>query len=232
MRIFVSYRRRDTQDFAGRLADRLRRSAGVEEVFLDVDGIDPGEDFQEKLEAALAKCQFCLVVIGPGWRGAGARGPLIFEPGDVVRLEVRVALLGPGRIIPILANAAAMPGAEELPDDLRDLIKLNAISIRHADFDRDVGRLLDIMFSRRKPRGLRAWLDTHPIQGGLALAGLGMAIAFGALLIVLAVCNALTGRSLDEIVGGRGPATLLICTVLAVGAAVPFILGRLVGRRA
>jgi hypothetical protein len=47
--IFVSYRRQETRDLAGRLCDRLRDQFGESQVFIDVDAIEPGVDFAEEI---------------------------------------------------------------------------------------------------------------------------------------------------------------------------------------
>jgi hypothetical protein len=229
MRIFVSYRRSDTQDFAGRLVDRLCEAPGVREVFFDVIGIEPGENFEAKLTDALARCEVCLVLIGADWRGERTDGPAarIEDPGDFVRLEALKALEGQARIIPILANGAAMPAPEDLPEELRELAKLNAVSVRHSDFDRDVDHLLDVMFERRKPAGLDAYLARHPLQRTLLRGTAGLAVALIALVAAAALHFSFTGHSLDQAVGGPGPTVLLIVAVLIGGAWAPSLLGRL-----
>lgn len=40
--IFVSYRRQESSHLAGRLYDRLASALGDENVFIDVDTIEPG----------------------------------------------------------------------------------------------------------------------------------------------------------------------------------------------
>ena len=40
--IFISYRREDSQELAGRLFDRLAQRFGKDRVFRDIDAIDPG----------------------------------------------------------------------------------------------------------------------------------------------------------------------------------------------
>jgi hypothetical protein len=66
--IFISYRHADGGGFAGRLYDSLhavlRRRA---DIFMDVEKLDPGTDFVDALEAAIAKCGVVLVVIDPTW---------------------------------------------------------------------------------------------------------------------------------------------------------------------
>ena len=43
--IFISYRRDDTSGHAGRLFDRLSAHFGDEQIFMDIDHIEPGENF-------------------------------------------------------------------------------------------------------------------------------------------------------------------------------------------
>jgi hypothetical protein len=231
LRAFISYRRDDAQDFAGRLADRVRAAPGVDQVFLDVDGIHPGEDFEARLKTALAQADVSLIVIGRDWRGVREDGRArLDEPGDFVRLEVAQALRGGGRVIPVLANGAVMPGPGALPDDLADLAKRNAVSVRHTDFDRDVDHLLDILFARR-PLGRRAaYFARHPVQAGLLKAAGGATAAFIALVVVAAIHLSMTGRSLDEAIGGPGPTEILIGLVLVGGGLAPVLFGRFARR--
>ena len=43
--IFISYRREDSGLYAGRLRDTLSHHFGAEQVFRDIDSINPGERF-------------------------------------------------------------------------------------------------------------------------------------------------------------------------------------------
>ena len=228
MRLFVSYRRSDTQDFAGRLVDRLTAAPGVRDVFFDVLGIEPGVNFEDRLRQAVARADVCLVLIGPHWRGSsGADGRArIDEPGDFVRAEVRQALQGAARVVPVLVNGAEMPAPTALPQDLAGLARLNALSIRHADFDRDVEHLLDVVFGRTRRTGARGYLDRRPAQAFALRSLLGAACGFIVLMVAAAAHFALTGLSLDEQLGGRGPTVLLILAALATGALVAHWLER------
>jgi hypothetical protein len=57
MGLFVSYRRQESRDFAGRLSDHLANRFGEGQVFIDVDAIEPGVDFAEAISRAVAACQ-------------------------------------------------------------------------------------------------------------------------------------------------------------------------------
>jgi hypothetical protein len=77
-RIFINYRRGDDQAAAGRLYDRLLQHFDREQLFMDVDAIDPGVDFVKSLDEQVAACIAFLAVIGPRWlnaRNLGGQGP-------------------------------------------------------------------------------------------------------------------------------------------------------------
>jgi len=232
MNVFIGYRRDDTQDLAGRIADRLRADPGIDNVFIDVDGIEPGVDFVAKIRVALAESDVCMLLIGRQWRGAGVVGqrPRIFEDRDFVRLEAASALAGTGKVVPVLANGAQMPEPEELPEDLRRLAQINAVSIRHAYFEHDIDYLIDVLLSRKKPGRFGSFLSRHPFMAGVVRAIAGALAALALLLAGAAVHGGLTHRSLDEDLGGPGQVWLLIVGVLAIGVAIPVLVGP--GRRA
>ena len=73
--IFISYRRSDSKSEARSICQRLERTFGKGKVFIDVDSIRPGEDFQSVLKEDLAKCNVMLVVIGPRWLELLRSGP-------------------------------------------------------------------------------------------------------------------------------------------------------------
>jgi hypothetical protein len=220
MNVFISYRRRDTQDLAGRIADRLRAVPQIGQTFIDVDGIEPGTDFIARLKAALAESDVCLLLIGPDWRGqqGNAGGARILEGRDFVRLEAAAALASKRKILPVLANGATMPEPEQLPEELRPLTHLNALSIRHAYFEHDIEYLIDAVLSRRKPGRVGSYLKRHPIQAGLLRGVGGMLAGLLLLLAGAALHGSLTQRSLEESLHGPAQVWLLIAAVLAIGA--------------
>ena len=141
--VFINYRREDTAGHAGRLFDRLSgRLPG--RVFMDVDTIEPGVDFAEVIDQAVAKCEVLLVMIGREWLkvtdAAGARR--LDNTDDFVRLEVARALDRNIRVVPVLVEGATMPRPEELPPDLAKLARRNAIELSDARWAFDVDRLV------------------------------------------------------------------------------------------
>ena len=134
--IFVSYRRQESRDFAGRLADRLADRFGAGQVFIDVDTIEPGVVFAEAISGALAACKVLLAVIGPDWLTAtDERGRRrLDDPDDLARLEIEASLAGSVRVIPVLVGGAAMPGRDDLPESLAGLTGRHAFLIRYESF--------------------------------------------------------------------------------------------------
>lgn len=158
--IFISYRRADSAANVGRLFDWLTRQFGeqpirFDDVFVDTDGIQPGDDFVEVLQQRLATADIVLVIIGPQWLSiANANGRRLDQANDFVRLEVAGALAAGKRVIPVLVGGAAMPSAEQLPEPLRALATRNAIAIDDAlhSFANDFDRLVDAILQRTRSR--------------------------------------------------------------------------------
>jgi formylglycine-generating enzyme required for sulfatase activity len=143
--VFISYRRDDSADVAGRIYDRLVHRYGPDNVFKDVDNIPLGIDFRRFLGEAVGRCRVLLAIIGRQWlHVAGpAGGRRLDDPGDFVRLEIEAALRRDIPVIPVLVSGAAMPGQEHLPAPLQELAFRNGILVRpDPDFHRDVDRLL------------------------------------------------------------------------------------------
>ncbi len=142
--IFVSYRRRESSHLAGRLYDRLADRFGEDQVFIDVDTIEPGVDFAEEIFRAVTACKVLLAIIGPNWLTAADErgGRRLDDPDDIVRLEIKAALARHVRVIPILVEGAVMPGRDDLPESLAGLVRRNALLIRHESFRYDAGRLV------------------------------------------------------------------------------------------
>jgi hypothetical protein len=143
-RIFISYRRDDSAFPAGWLYDRLCAHLSSDQVFKDVDSIEPGDDFVRVLEDAVGSCHVLLALIGDRWLDitdeTGNRR--LDEPDDFVRIEIEAALRRDVRVVPILVGRAPMPRSEQLPDSLRGLTRRHAIQLSPNRFDSDLARLL------------------------------------------------------------------------------------------
>jgi hypothetical protein len=170
--IFISYRRSDSKSEARSICQRLERTFGKGKVFIDVDSIRPGEDFQSVLKEDLAKCNVMLVVIGPRWLELLRSGPAGSEIiDDYVRLEIASALERKLPIFPVLVDGAPMPDAKNMPDDLKSLAFRQAFSVRHDSFPRDMSGL---------EQELRRFVPARAIWKVAVIAGL-FAISLGAI---------------------------------------------------
>lgn len=143
-RIFINYRRADSEGYVGRLYDHLVKHFDAQDIFMDVTSIEPGADFVQALEDAVAACDVFIAMIGPQWLDANGSGERrIDQWNDFVRIEIASALKQNKLIIPVLVGRARMPAPDDLPDDLRSLARRNAIELSHQRFSYDVGQLIN-----------------------------------------------------------------------------------------
>jgi sulfatase modifying factor 1 len=143
--VFISYRRRDSAGYAGRLYDRLVKAFGSGHVFMDTEQIASGEDFAEAIDARIATCEVFLAVIGPRWlKAADEDGRRRLDaPDDSVRMEIAAGLSRGLLVIPVLVEVTGLPRAEALPGELVRLCELQAMELREGPFHQDVDRLLE-----------------------------------------------------------------------------------------
>jgi type IV/VI secretion system ImpK/VasF family protein len=143
-KVFVSYRREDTQAIAGRIFDGLEARFGTDKVFFDIDSVPPGSDFRAHVKEILSDCAVVLVVIGRHWLGGSGEGPgRLGDPDDLVRVEIETALEKNIVVIPVLIDQTAMPGEASLPRTLAALAHRNAVRIDSGiDFRVHLGRLV------------------------------------------------------------------------------------------
>jgi hypothetical protein len=127
-KLFINYRREDTRHAAGRLYDRLIQHFGEHQVVMDIDQIEPGEDFVEVINRKVGSCDAAVVAIGPiGWVRPGKRR--LDDEEDFVRMEIVAALQRDIRVIPVLVDGARMPRKQDLPEALAPLTRRNAIEL-------------------------------------------------------------------------------------------------------
>lgn len=142
--IFISYRRDDSAAYAGRLYDRLANHFGHNRIFMDIEHIEPGEDFTEVIQKQLAAVDVAIVLIGKQWLdikdSTGQRR--LDDPDDFVRLEIAAILERKIRAIPVLVGGAVMPKKTQLPDPLAPLIHRLALEVSDLRFRSDVETLI------------------------------------------------------------------------------------------
>jgi hypothetical protein len=141
--IFISYRRDDAAWAAGRLFDVLSDHFGSDRIFIDVDSLDAGIDFVEAIRESVGSCDVLIAVIGERWLTSldkqGRRR--VDNSEDFVRLEIATALQRGIRVIPVLVEGVSMPRSDDLPDDLKSLVRRGALELSHNRFKADSERL-------------------------------------------------------------------------------------------
>ncbi len=145
--IFISYRRDDCSGHAGRLYDNLSRHFGSQSLFMDIDTLEPGEDFIEAIEKAVGSCDVLLALIGRQWvTSTDSQGQRQLEnPNDFVRLEIEAALARNIRVVPLLVQGAPMPRPHDLPDSLMQFVRRHAYEIADTRWQFDVERLIAML---------------------------------------------------------------------------------------
>jgi formylglycine-generating enzyme required for sulfatase activity len=147
-RIFISYRREDSDIWVGRLADELRKRFPPEQIFQDIASIDPGADFRTVLNEALSTAAAVLVVVGPRWLSATDKQgrKRLDNPADLVRQEIAESLRRPGvRVFPLLVNGAEMPAEEDVPEPLKALCHRQSFDLTVRHWANDVAQLVQTL---------------------------------------------------------------------------------------
>jgi len=173
--IFISYRRDDSKDIAGRLVDRLRKEYSPEQLFLDIETIPLGDNFETVLAKRLEICDVLLALIGPSWvdikDSAGHRR--LDSSNDFVRREIAAALSRDDvRVIPVLVSGATLPQSEQLPDDLKRLLARQKCELRYERFSADADDLVAQLTSIVPPKAKRIQKIVVALGAALVFAGL------------------------------------------------------------
>lgn len=158
-RIFISYRRVDSEQFAARLRDALEIKLGPDEVFLDVEGIGPGVPWRARLGSALELSDMVLVIIGLRWLAEFTQRDV---SDDQVLWEISTALEAEKNIIPVLLDGVTMPHPLALPHGIGKLAMMNAIAISGTTRD-----ALDSLVAK-----IITAISRHPVRDNKSLAGL------------------------------------------------------------
>jgi hypothetical protein len=207
--IFIGYRRGDGAGWAGRLHADLRARLGRDsEIFMDVDGIPPGEDFRAYIDHAIGQCDAFVAMIGPSWLDArdeqGRRR--LDDPGDFVRLEIAAALNRNIRVIPVLVGGARLPTAGELPEPLDRLVNRHAISLDNETWELGVNRIVGSFGEPTDPLLPRLPRSTGRLDAGprrrpqprpYRVIGIAL-ISVVVLLVAVGLGATVLGRSLSQ----------------------------------
>lgn len=179
MKVFISYRRDDSIIHSRLIHNELAARFGQDDVFMDIDDIDYGEDFARKINDRLDAADVVVAVMGPQWGGILQRRA---HGDDYVRHELGRALAMGKRIVPVLIGQAPPPDAG-LPPDLAALRLLNCLRIEERSLKAHINELVEAI------RG-SSFEDELRERNRLRLArwsgaALGLAMFFAAWLALL-----------------------------------------------
>ncbi len=143
LKIFINYRKDDTDDLAYRrehdtshearvITEALRKKLGDRhlenektgpvrdgEVFLDRDDIPPGADWREYIKTQHHQSSVLVCLIGKQWLTLKIGDEVrLFRTGDIVREELEAAFQQGMEIIPVLVNGGSLPSDKPLPASL------------------------------------------------------------------------------------------------------------------
>jgi hypothetical protein len=145
-KIFLSYRRDDSQAETILIYEALTKHFGKAGVFMDTSTIQAGDTWPERIKTALTDAQLVLAVIihNRDWLGVDDLGDRrIQQDDDWVRQELALALESGKRLIPILAKDGDIPTPKYLHDSIQALHRMQALKIDFGQWDREKQRLVD-----------------------------------------------------------------------------------------
>lgn len=140
---FISYRREDSSAASRWLAQSIARTFGADSVFIDTESIRIADDWEQRIEDALAAATVVITVIGPGWFVASERKrPRIDDENDWVRNEIRHALDSKTPVLPVTLSGTPMPGRDLLPEAIAKLTRFQRAELRNEHWTDDLRSLL------------------------------------------------------------------------------------------
>jgi hypothetical protein len=135
-KIFISYRRASNQWAIERLFEVLADKFGPEDVFFDRATLEPGADWLDRLDREIAQASAVILVFSKEWAGDKADGSRrIDQPDDMVRRELITANRHGRPIFPVIIDDSLPPGANQLPEGLRFVLKRQFLKLVPATED-------------------------------------------------------------------------------------------------
>ena len=178
-KIFINYRRNQSVDQAQHLATVLSRTFGSSRIFIDVRGIDGFSDWLKVLKEQVAGTAAMISLIGPDWADArddnGERR--LDHSHDFVRLEIVEALTRDIPVLPVLLNGASPPLKECLPEDMRGMLRRQAMELHAKRFPEDakaIAAAVRKILADRPSSGVPIWS-----AGGIGFLALVAGVCLG-----------------------------------------------------
>jgi hypothetical protein len=143
--IFINYRKDDSRWHTQALYHELLKYFPKESIFKDFNTIGLGDDYVLSINKALEHCDVLLVIIGRNWLAIKDQKGIsrLWDPGDLVRVEIGTALRRDIKVIPVFFDDMEMFKKEDLPEDLQALTTRQSISVDDTKFDSDIQKLAE-----------------------------------------------------------------------------------------
>jgi hypothetical protein len=155
--VFISYNRSDAQSASRQLAEALKHRFGPEHFFFDTSDITAGVEWRTDAVRRVQAADIVLAVIGPHWAPIAddhtRRNLRDRAAEDLLRLEIETAFTHGAIVIPVLVDDAEMPARETLPRPFRPLAEVQAQTLHHASWHRDIDALAEILAHLRARPG-------------------------------------------------------------------------------
>lgn len=179
-KIFISYRVRDTQAAAGRLADALKLHFDEDQIFMDIDRIEAGLEFSAVITKYLGSSDVMLAIIGPDWMGYNSETKTyrIHEKNDWVKTEIATAVRRKIRVIPVLLEGGQLPNEDLLPEELKSLLSRQSYEISNKRWKYDSDQLIELLKKLIEPKPVvvstppppKSNIGVYALVGGLIIA--------------------------------------------------------------
>ncbi len=171
---FVSYRREDTAPIALLLKSEIEKRLQFVRVSVDVEEIELGEEFPDRLRNLIDRSRATIALIGKHWMPSAGSGPSGAHGKDWVAEELLYSRNAPvvdrkptdreslqREIIPIFIDCEPKFSRFNLPDSLAFLRTLHGEQINYATWPSSIGPLLD-RIAKKVCVQIRATTDEFP----------------------------------------------------------------------
>jgi hypothetical protein len=155
---------------------------------MDVDDLLAGLRFDEELAKALAACDVFLAIIGPRWMEL-LRTRASSGDRDYVREEIAEALRRKIVVIPVRVGRdgqlPALPRADDLPPEIRDLVHYQKHDVTYEHFGRDASALVGAITAVRRHVRPKTAQVARPLPWGWSIGRIIVGFIAAALSVLI-----------------------------------------------
>ena len=151
---FISYRRVDTAPVALLLKHEIEKRLEFVRVFVDVESLEVGEDFAQRIAHSVDSAGATIILIGDRWMAPKGEKEASRRT-DYVAMEVGASMTRPVTgedgspssvkrvLIPLFINRERSFSDFEIPEEIRDISTLNAERLDYASWPDSIGPFIE-----------------------------------------------------------------------------------------